>query len=212
MNKRMVILTKSSKFGQWCVAGIDCGSGEWIRLVSTDELTHGALTFDDLKYENGRCVEVLDVVNVEILQQDTNVLQPENVIIDRRYYFGFVKRISIEEAVDLYKGPKEKLILGSNLYYVDEEYASHLGESLSLAVVDDLHFDQQVNDEGKTKTKLSFTYNGYHYSNMSVTDPRYYSVANGTTYGKAVIVVSIGTSFRGRCYKFVSAIYPLLPF
>ena len=56
---------------------------------------------------------------------------------------------------------------------------------------------------------MSFDYNGVSYLNMSVTDPRFYSIEDGTELEEAVLAVSIGTPFRGNCYKFVAAIYPL---
>lgn len=209
MNINMVILTKSSKFGQYCVAGIDCRTGKWVRLVSTDESTHGAITLGDLRFENGQCANLLDVINVRIIGSDNNPAQPENVIIDRDYYLGYVKTISIAEALELYKDSEPQFIFGNSSYCLDEETVPLLGRSLSLVVVKNLCFKQQVNDEDKPKTKLSFDYNGFSYSNMSVTDPRFYSVEDGTEFDEAVLVVSIGTPFRGNCYKFVAAIYPL---
>ena len=212
MNKRIVILTKSSKFGQLCVAGIDYENGEGVRLVSTDASTHGAVSYSDLQFENGRSAELLDVIDVEVTGSENNPVQPENYVIDRDYYVGYVKTISIEEAIKLYKGLGEPFILGDSSYYVDEEVVATLGRSLSLEVVDNLRFEQVVNDSGQPKTKLSFEYNRHHYSSMSVTDPRFYNVHDGQEFGQAAIVVSIGTPFRGRCYKFVAAIYPLVPF
>lgn len=42
---------------------------------------------------------------------------------------------------------------------------------------------------------------------MSVTDEQFYSVNNGKKFDKAILVVSIGTPYKNRYYKFVSAIY-----
>ena len=36
MEKRIIIMTESSKFSGKCVAGIDVDSGEWVRLVSDE--------------------------------------------------------------------------------------------------------------------------------------------------------------------------------
>lgn len=43
MEKKIIILTKSKKHSGYCVAGIDYETGEWIRLVSSDLETEGAL-------------------------------------------------------------------------------------------------------------------------------------------------------------------------
>ena len=44
MKKEVAILTKSSKYKGYCVAGIDVNTGEWVRFVSDNEQTHGALS------------------------------------------------------------------------------------------------------------------------------------------------------------------------
>ena len=48
---RMVVLTKSSKYGKNCVAGINLGTGEWVRLVTNDESSHGAVSYVNLESE-----------------------------------------------------------------------------------------------------------------------------------------------------------------
>lgn len=35
MKREVAILTKSSKFGGYCVAGVDINTGEWVRFVRT---------------------------------------------------------------------------------------------------------------------------------------------------------------------------------
>mgnify|MGYP007105586249 CR=1 FL=1 len=47
MKKEAVILTRSSKIGGYCVAGVDIHTGEWVRFVSDDAKTHGALSRND---------------------------------------------------------------------------------------------------------------------------------------------------------------------
>lgn len=41
---KMVVLTKSSKYGKNCVAGINLVNGNWVRLVTNDESSHGAVS------------------------------------------------------------------------------------------------------------------------------------------------------------------------
>ncbi len=64
--------------------------------------------------------------------------------------------------------------------------------------------------EGKMKTKANFTYRGDNYEMMSVTDPRFYSIPNGTVYNRAFLVISIGTPYNDKYYKFVSGIFPVI--
>ena len=36
MDKEIVLLTKSKKRGNYCIAGVDRKTGEWIRIISED--------------------------------------------------------------------------------------------------------------------------------------------------------------------------------
>ena len=58
MEKKIIILTKSKKHSGYCVAGIDYETGEWIRLVSSDLETEGAVPCEDLQCSNGETLEV----------------------------------------------------------------------------------------------------------------------------------------------------------
>lgn len=61
---RMVVLTKSSKYGKNCVAGINLANGSWTRLVTNDESSHGAVSDEDLVCKDGNIVQVLDVKEI----------------------------------------------------------------------------------------------------------------------------------------------------
>ena len=60
-------------------------------------------------------------------------------------------------------------------------------------------------------TKAEFTYNGYRYLNMSVTDPNYYSVEDKWSTDNAILVISLPDSpYNGKYYyKFVAKIFPI---
>jgi hypothetical protein len=62
--------------------------------------------------------------------------------------------------------------------------------------------------EGKRKTKANFLYQGDSYKMMSVTDPEFFHIQDGTIYNDAFLIISIGASYHGRCYKFISGIFP----
>lgn len=70
--KKMIVMTESSKFKNNCVAGIDVNTGDWVRIVSDDENIHGALTNEDITYEDGTMCQVMDVVSVPYIS--TNVV------------------------------------------------------------------------------------------------------------------------------------------
>ena len=63
MEKTIIILTKSKKHSGYCVAGIDYKTGEWIRLVSSDIETEGAVPMKDLLFSNGEILEIYDIIH-----------------------------------------------------------------------------------------------------------------------------------------------------
>jgi len=86
MKKEIIILTKSAKINGFCVAGVDISNGEWIRLVSDDANGEGAVSRNDLTYEDGIQAEIFDLVAVECMPAATEA-QSENYLYNRRYYW-----------------------------------------------------------------------------------------------------------------------------
>lgn len=206
-NMRLIIMTESSKFSGKCVAGIDVESGKWVRLVSDDEETHGAIANSDLYYQNKIKCEVLDVVDVPVIQECGDEIQPENVLIDTSKYIRYVGKATLEDVLEIHPAEVRNDILGNKYSYISEQRVDTVGYSLALVEVQNLEIVQVENPTGRPKTKVNFTYRGDLYTQMSVTDPRFYTVANGTRYSSAILVVSIGTPYNDKYYKFVSGIY-----
>lgn len=206
-NIRMVVLTKSSKYGNNCVAGINLSNGDWVRLVTEDEASHGAVSDNDLICEDGRSVEVLDVIDAPILGMCNDCVQPENVLLDLDTYIKIRGRMTLDEVLKIHPLERKRNILGNDYGYITEARVNTVGYSLIIVEVFDLVITQEENPSGKPKTKAKFTYQGTEYKNMSVTDHEYYSIQSGTEFEKAILVISIGTPYNGRYYKFVSAIF-----
>lgn len=206
-NIRLIVMTESSKFSGKCVAGIDVESGKWVRLVSDDEETHGAIANSDLYYKDGGKCQVLDIVDVPIIEECGDDIQPENVLLDTSKYICYVGMASLEDVLEIHPAEIRNDILGNKYSYISEQRVDSVGYSLALVEVQDLEIVQVENPNGRPKTKVNFTYQGYSYTQMSVTDPRFYSVTSGTVYDSAVLVISIGTPYNEKYYKFVSGIY-----
>ena len=204
---RLIIMTESSKFAGKCVAGIDVGSGKWVRLVSDDEETHGAIANRDLYYQDGGKCEVLDIVDVPILEECGDDIQPENVLVDTSKYIRYAGMASLKDVLKIHPAEMRSDILGNKYPYISEQRIGTVGYSLALVEVQNLEIVQVENPIGRPKTKANFTFQGCLYTQMSVTDPRFYSVVSGTRYDRAILVVSIGTPYNGKYYKFVSGIY-----
>ena len=206
---KVAILTKSIKYGNYCVAGINYETGEWVRLVSDDASIRYALTDDDITYDDDSVMEPFDLVNVEILGKDNNWVQPENYIINRNYYFTFIRKLSLQEILSIHPCEARPSILGNQYCYVSELGIGNVGYSLTIVHVRDFNINKEYNNRGELKTKASFIYNRNYYQYMSITDPEYYNAPAGTHLDEAVLVISIGTPSNGKYYKFVSAVYPV---
>lgn len=203
----VVVLTKSSKFSGYCVAGINYYSGEWVRLVTEDLVSHGAVRAEDLIYEDGKECEILDVIKVPIIGSVNDVLQPENIKMDTSKYIQLIGKATMGDVLKIHPTEIRNNILGNKYPYIKDEKVGQLGYSLTLVKVNNLLIKQVSNPGGSPKTKADFTYQFERYENISVTDYRFYSIADGTLFKEAYLVVSIGTPYNNKYYKFVSAIY-----
>jgi len=204
---KMVVLTKSSKFKNNCVAGIDVNTGKWIRLVSDDENTHGALTDNDISYQSGGKCKILDIIIVQCIQDVPTIAQPENILIDTDVYIEREGSTAIENVIALHPAENHNRIFGNRYNYIKESYLEDVDYSLTLIDSKNLNFTLQENDSGNLKLKVDFDYNGIRYENFSVTDPEYYDTKQGTTIETAYMVISIGTPYKDNCYKFVAKIF-----
>ena len=175
--------------------------------MTEDEVSHGAVSDEDLICKDGRKVEVLDVIDAPIIGRCNDCVQLENILLDLDTYIEIVDRMTLEEVLKIHPLENKTNILGNDYGYITEARVDTVGYSLIIVEVFDLVITQEENPLGKPKTKARFVYRGTEYENMSVTDYKFYSIRSGTKFEKAIIVVSIGTPYNGRYYKFVSAIF-----
>lgn len=204
---KIIIMTESSKFSGKCVAGINVANGNWVRLVSQNKQTHGALSNEDLICHDGRKCGLLDIVKVPIIKAYGNAIQPENILIDKEYNIEIEGKATIQDVLKIHPAELRDDILGNKYPYIIDKKVADLGYSLALVQVDNLTITQKRNPADKPKTKAAFTYQWNDYQDMSVTDPKFYSVPSGTTYDSAYIVASIGTPYNNRYYKFIASIF-----
>lgn len=203
----MVVLTKSSKFSGYCVAGIDINTKQWIRLTTSNSNTQGALLPKEISYKEGKECQVLDVILITVLEDIGDEIQPENVLIDTSQPIVYRKKYTIEDVLKIHKPETSEYIFGNKYNYITDVAIWKLTSSLILVEVDDLEIKHMKNNDGQIKTKADFEYMFESYQNLSVTDPEFYSVTDGTLYDKAYLVISIGTNYNGKYYKFISKIF-----
>lgn len=207
MKCTVAILTMSSKNGGYCVAGVNVKNGNWIRLVSDNVYTHGALSSNDIKYQNGSYCKPLDVVQVPIVKAMPLEYQPENVLIDTNEYWEKIGTISLEDILEIHPPEYHTVLLGNQYSYITEVGIGKVGHSLILVEVTDL----TITHPNERSTKATFTYYDTQYNDISVTDPDYYYVQNHWHTDNAILVMSLPESpYNGNYYyKFVAKIFPI---
>lgn len=170
MKVKMIILTKSSKNGGFCVAGINVETGSWIRLVTEDPYTDGAVPEDDAKYSNGNPVEVLDCVEVNLIKHLPTKAQQENYVY-QRVCWKFVKKYSIDEVLKIHPLDVTEKIFGSYENYITPEQVD--GHSLLLIKVDEPEIsitEPEHNNDNNRKKYFHFINNNKQYCSFNISD------------------------------------------
>lgn len=206
MEKEIIILTKSAKYGGLCVAGIDFKTGEWIRLVKKGG---GEITWDIMRYQDRSIVDILDCVKVSILGSAATPIQPENVYIDTTKFIKMIKKVTLRELLEIHKLENRKTVLGNSSHVIKSNINS-VGHSLELIRVNNATLHKVMGANGYYKTKLDFIYNNLYYHNMSVTDPDYFRIEDGTRLGEVILVISIPDDDYSKIhgyFKFVAKIF-----
>lgn len=209
MTKDIVILTKSTKRGGYCVAGIDIDSGEWVRLTSSDEWSHGALTNAHMTYADGTACKVLDCVRVEVVREVPIAHQPENVLIDEKRKFQKLGEWTLQDVLRVHPPEQLDTVYVNTDPFLDEDGMERVDRSLVLIRVPWLRLFQRAINPEKTRVKVNFLYNDEFYNNISMTDPEYYGVEDQTNLKNAYIVVSLPDVpyDDGQYYKFIAKIF-----
>ena len=210
MKRTVIILTASSKYGNFCVAGIDAYTGEWVRLVSDDAETHGALSAADMLCSNGKVCSPLDTVDVELEKAVPSVYQPENWLIKKDIPMKYRKKAPFSYVLEVHPPEKPRLLYNNKRAFLYEKEYNYITQSLILIQAEELVLRRKKSSEGKSKLKASFIYNGIPYTDISMTDPEFYRMQDGYTFSSVYLVVSLPTVpfANGLYYKFVAKIFP----
>ncbi|MBR6712498.1 MAG: hypothetical protein IKI76_05815 [Selenomonadaceae bacterium] len=214
---KLVILAVSAKHNNYCVAGVDIDSGKWIRPISERTELEEAVPLEDLKYPDGSCVELLDVVEIKFSDRSVdNPIQPENFFYNQKYFWQKVGRVTLQEVIDKRGYDLRDKIFYNNersIFGVDVEKIS-ARESLLLLPVDNLFIAVEQDKEHK-KFFADFDYRGKKYFRFSVGDRavrKKYETSGAGKYffeESASVVFSITNPFHAnyQCYKMLAQIF-----
>lgn len=216
MEKTIILLTKSRKMNNYCVAGIDVKSGEWIRVISEDEAIKHAIKEYDMQYRDGSLPRILDVVKLVCKKRQPSYYQPENWILDNRYYWEKIRRSTLHEVLQLNLPCNERYIFCNGERAVDDDELRRMGgSSRSLMLIQPQFVTIHVQQwEEKRKVTASFTYNGIRYKYLTITDLEYESKYRHCAMGDYQVqknlyfVISLGDLYERdrKHYKLIATV------
>lgn len=219
MEKEIILLAKSAKKHNYCTAGIDAATGEWVRIISENAAVQHAVSVEEMKYEDGNLPEIMDVVSIQCKRHSPCDYQPENYVLDDEYYWTKLREATLKEVVRI-RPPEDK---DSIFYNADKRIACSeissvpIDERQSLMLVSPecvtIQIKQWPNKANKTLT-ASFRYNGDWYNYVSITDPVVWNYFRDKDEGQYKItesllfVMSLADAYSedGHHYKLIATV------
>lgn len=214
--RKLIILAASAKYNNYCVAGVDAETGEWIRPISDNPDVEDAVPLDDMKYPDGKRVELLDIAEIKFSDRAANnPIQPENFFYNEKYYWQKVGRVTLQDVINL-RGfdlrekifyDNERSILGADVIKLGER------ESLLLLPVENLFISIEETDH--KKFFADFNYRGRKFYRFSVGDiavrEKFADNRAGKYFlkDKATVVFSLTNPYHknAECYKILAQIF-----
>lgn len=215
--ERIIIMGVNAKKNNYCVAGLSCQSGKWIRPISNNSAIEEAVEQKDIIYPDGSQVKTLDVVEIHFLDEpSSNLIQPENFYYDSRYQWERVGQASLEKVIN-WRGYDHR----DNIFYnvdrkVEADYVESQAdrESLLLLPITDLTIKVERWDN-YPKFYAHFRYNGKKYWRFSVGDisvrEKFKTHENGeySFRNKVVAIFSLTNPYSrdNKCYKMLAHVF-----
>jgi len=190
--KTVVILAKSQQRDGYCIAGRELFLdrkknclGKWLRLVSADKFSHGAILPSHLSDDQD--VSVLDVVLVPIKSKQPKPGQPDNVLIDesdRWVAKGKMPAVVMSGFVESPSNLWWQTDVPSHIVPADKDDKKHVPQSLYIIQGHQLSFTlshrfNRFTGKFERKIKASFYYQSELYENFSVRDTKVRRMLSG---------------------------------
>lgn len=231
LKKEFVLLAKSVKYGQNCIAGreiIRNGSklqlGPWIRPISDHD--DGAISYLDALLESGGLPQFLDIIEIDVKENIHNPTQPENWLIEKKKWKR-TGRIGIESVFKRFIENPSSLwnsaFCSSDRINTTEYIRNRCDSSLCIIKPDIfvIEISTIYNDFEKREQKRrrgKFSYNGVNYD-IAITDPdidkKYFrpfpSISDGIKRiemdtNKCLLCISLAPEFNGYHYKLIATV------
>ena len=206
MRKNAIILTKSAKYNNYCVAGVDPENGEWIRFENKN-LSGGAVSEDDMRLDDGTICDILDIVSVEVLDEDAALpYQPENVFINPEVRWTKTGHATWKQVLNVHPAEATWAVLGTKYASMKLDYVRNemrrTNASLQLIEFHNLVIEaseKKETDEWK-HPKGTFIYRSSNKGEnieyrLTITDEDYWPAMESRTIAHGYMIVSLGLPY-----------------
>ena len=211
MEKTIIIMTKSFKRYNYCIAGIDVETGEWIRVVSDDRTIEGAVPVEDAVDENENPIEIFDVVTISFIRPQPLPEQNENWLYDRSRPWIKQRSVNLQYVINQYGTDTCQYVFNNDARFLERDELT--GQSLLLLKISSPKVMVKTFPNQK-KVSLNFQYNNESYAFFSISDIEVYNeykIKDDGTYplgDECYAVFSLTRPYTdNRCYKMVASIY-----
>ena len=207
-SRTLVVLAKSIKNRNFCIAGKDTETHNWVRPVkdcpfSGEELCNLSDRSDP--------INVLDVVKMTFIEKIPEIFQPENELVDMNVKWSYLGNIQIEDLGTLIDGKQNTFLNQIKNRYIPKSLIESLNLQNSLQLIritnsnDAKIIYQLAYSQKYYKPKLQFIYKEIQYT-LPITDP-IISISSRRRKPKiledAYITIGVGGEFRNSHYIYV---------
>ncbi len=168
MKKTIIIMAKSNKHSNYCVAGIDVDTGAWIRPISNNIDLEGAVLLSDATYSSGKEIEIFDIVEIEFIKHSPSIAQCENYLYDSGVKWKQIGKCDLDYALKV-KGGFDKCdyIFFDNEKLIDNETKLTGSSLLLVPIINPFIF---IKTFQKKRIQLNFNYNEESYNYIRISD------------------------------------------
>jgi hypothetical protein len=179
--KDLLILAKSKKYNNYCIAGYDINNDEMVRIISNDPKIHYSVPcFDIIMSNTNTEAALLDLVRLKAKKVNPMIHNPhqvENWEYDNKVRWRKLKSFAINEI------PAKCFSMDECLFYNTKHLLNRQDMDLfktglkSLQFIDPSFLEFYIKEyEGRIKIYANLKWKGQVYRKLSLTDLHYVSI------------------------------------
>lgn len=196
----MILMSREPVSGGYCIAGVNCADGRWVRLVSGSE--NRALTEEMLIDRSaGRSVGVLDRIRVETAGKAPGVVQLENMLVEGAGKIRIQGRAALREALKIHPCEAREELFGSRSGMIRK----NPGHSLEIVRATGLRIYSETDKAGKSVRRMDFECCGRRYRGIAVSDPVYFGEREVMADEAALVLTISETEWKREGFSLIYA-------